>query len=233
MVHSLLGRRTFSHSNPLHLNDRHRPPPSPQAQLTWSWSQWLCSRAVADGKIPLLLNLDETAVPLEFTFGRGNIIYKERRKKIKNLPKQRANKSAIRCFFTHVAIICNVPEVQLRLPQVLFFSKRHLSWKVYREVEAMLPSNVLVFRQSSGWSNTAEHKKILQRIHDALAPFLHLYQPILSFDACPLHLEPGVLELLGELNLWWLLIPKKLTGLMQPYDTHRFAIYKRFCEIGG
>ena len=53
-------------------------------------------------------------------------------------------------------------------------------------------------------------------------------QPILAFDAAPLHLHPEVIELLGELGIWWLLIPKKLTWLLQPLDTHTFSKYKRY-----
>ena len=78
MVERLLGRDTKA--IPVRAFLINGTSPSSQAQLTWSWSQWLCSRAVADGEIPLLMNLDETAVPLEFTFGRGNIIYKEKEK---------------------------------------------------------------------------------------------------------------------------------------------------------
>ena len=96
------------------------PPPPNEATLTWKWCQWLCQKARAAGKVPLLLNLDETAVPLEFTHTRGNIIKRWGGKKIKGLPKQLANRSAVRCFFTHVAIICDDPVVQPLLPQVMF-----------------------------------------------------------------------------------------------------------------
>lgn len=49
-------------------------------------------------------------------------------------------------------------------------------------------------------------------------------QPILSFDAAPLHLQPDVLELLGELDIWWQMVPKKLTWLLQPLDTHSWSL---------
>ena len=54
--------------------------PWSQAVLTWSWCQWLCQKARAAGKVPLMLNLDETAVPLEYTHTRGNIIVRECRR---------------------------------------------------------------------------------------------------------------------------------------------------------
>ena len=166
-------------------------------------------------------------MPLEFTHTRGNIVTKENGQKIKDMPKQLANRSAVRCFFTHVAIICDDPAVQPLLPQVLFFAGRHLSWKNWTELQEALPQNVFLRRQVSGWSNTEQHKIIMQILKLALEPLLPAMQPILAFDAAPIHLQPGVLQLLGELDIWWLLIPKKLTWLLQPLDTHTFSKYKR------
>ena len=206
------------------------PNPSPpvQATLTWKWCQWLCQKARTAGKVPLLLNLDETAVPLEYTHTRGNIVIRESGKRIKNMPKQLANRSACRCFFTHVAIICNDPEVQALLPQVLFFASRHLSWQNWTELQAALPKNIFLRRQVSGWNNKEQHSVILKMLKRILEPVLPTMQPILSFDAAPLHLHPEVIELLGELDIWWLLVPKKLTWLLQPLDTHAFSKYKRY-----
>ena len=91
----------------------------------------------------MLLNLDETAVPLEFTHTRGNVIYKEGWKGIKNMPKQMANHSTIRCFFTHVGIICDEPTLQPLLPQVMCFAGRHLSWDNWTELQAVLPTKCI------------------------------------------------------------------------------------------
>ena len=185
---------------------------------------------MADGKTPLLLNLDETAVPLEFTHVRGNLIHRSGGQKIKDLPKQKASRSAVRCFFTHVAIICDDPALQPLLPQVLFFSSRHLSWQVWSELQASLPPNVFLRRQVSGWSNTEQHKVVLKILCLVLEPYLATRQPIIAFDAAPLHLQASVVELLGELNLWWVLVPKKETWLLQPLDTHAFCKYKRYIK---
>ena len=133
----------------------------------------------------MLLNLDETAVPLEFTHVRGNLIHRSGGQKIKDLPKQKASRSAVRCFFTHVAIICDDPALQPLLPQVLFFSSRHLSWQVWSELQASLPPNVFLRRQVSGWSNTEQHKVILKIPSLVLEPYLATRQPIISFDAPP------------------------------------------------
>ena len=82
----------------------------------------------------------------------------------------------------------------------------------------------------SGWSNTEQHKEILKILKLVLEPVLATRQPIISFDAAPLHLQPSVVELLGELNFGWVLVPKKLTWLLQPLDTHAFCKYKRYIK---
>ena len=201
-----------------------------QALGMWSWCQWLCQKARTNGKVPLLINLDETSIPLEFTHARGNIIAKLSRQKLKseNLPKQTASRSAVRCFFTHVALICNDSAVQPLLPQVLFIAGNHLPWAVWSDIQRILPKNVFVRRQKSGWSNAEQHQIILRVLHLALGPVLAHMQPILSFDCAPIHLHGSTIGLLGELEIWWFLIPKKLTWLLQPLDTHAFMKYKRY-----
>ena len=75
-----------------------------------------------------------------------------------------------------------------------------------------------------------QHQIILRVLKLALGPVLAGRQPILSFDCAPIHLQPDVIALLGELDIWWYLIPKKLTWLFQPCDTHAFAKYKRYIK---
>ena len=194
----------------------------------WSWSQWLIAKAKSSGKEPLFINLDETSVPLEFTHGRGNVVTRIGGRKIKDLPKQRASRTAMRCFFTHVSMVCSDTTVQPLLPQVLFIAANHLSWRLWADIQRILPSNVFVRRQKSGWSNVEQHLVILKVLKLALEPVLGVMQPILSFDCAPIHLQPAVIELLGELEIWWYLVPKKLTWLFQVLDTHGFTRYKAY-----
>ena len=50
------------------------------------------------GERPLLLNLDETAVPLEYTHTSGNIIVREGRRRIKNMQPQSRKASTSTAF---------------------------------------------------------------------------------------------------------------------------------------
>ena len=43
------------------------------------------------------------------------------------------------------------------------------------------------------------------------------------FDAVPLHLADEVMRELATAGIWYLVIPARLTWLLQPLDAHAFA----------
>ena len=63
-----------------------------------------------------------------------------------------------------------------------------------------------------------------------LQPLRERYQPLLIFDAVPLHLADEVMRELATAGIWYLVIPARLTWLLQPLDTHAFAKYKRYLK---
>ena len=107
-------------------------------------------------------------------------------------------------FFTHVGLICNRPEIQPLLPQVIFVGAAAISDTDWAAATASLPSNVYVKRMPKGWNNTEQHQIILRILGMILQPFATRFQAILSFDAAPLHLAPAVLLELKAANIWWL-----------------------------
>ena len=66
-------------------------------------------QARVQGKRPLLLNLDETSVPVVFTGSKGNIMVHKGARAWHLLPGQKTPKVQTRTFFTHVAVICDDP----------------------------------------------------------------------------------------------------------------------------
>ena len=54
--------------------------------------------------------------------------------------------------------------------------------------------------------------------------------PFLIFDAVPLHLADQVMGELATAGIWYLVIPARLTWLLQPLDTHAFAKCKRYLK---
>ena len=158
----------------------------------WQWSQHLHRQCLLQGKEPLLINLDETSVPVVFTGGKGNIVAVRGKHAWRTMPRQRLGRAQQRMFFTHVGIICNKPEIQPLLPQVIFVGAHTISLTEWRDVTANLPGNVYVKRMPKGWNNTTQHRIIIRILGMILRQFTATMQPILSFDAAPLHLAPEV-----------------------------------------
>lgn len=193
----------------------------------WTWTNWLAVKARESGKELLLLNLDETSIPVTFTHAGGNVMLLDPTKNWHRPPRQGATRSERRTYFTHVALICNDVALQPKLPQVLFIGDKHLTLAASARIQSTLPDNVYVKRLPKGWNNAQEHCVIIRLLGMILAPVLDRYQPVLMFDAVGLHLAAEVMEELTLARLWYVVIPARLTFLLQPLDTHGFAKYKR------
>ena len=124
------------------------------------------------------------------------------------------------------------------MPQVIFVGAKSITLTEWKEVTENLPRNVYVKRMPKGWNNTQQHCVIIRILGLILQPFLATMQPILSFDAAPLHLNPDVLRAMTLAGIWYLVIPARLTWMLQPLDTHAFVLYKnwlrrRFTDAAG
>lgn len=51
-------------------------------------------------------------------------------------------------------------------------------------------------------------------------------QPVVLLDACPCHFHPRVAAAAEELGLWLVVVPAKLTFMVQPLDVYAFSPYK-------
>ena len=212
-------------------------PGHPQIQLLkacvmWQWSQHLHRQCVLQGKEPLLINLDETSVPVVFTGGKGNIVAVRGKNAWRTMPRQRLGRAHVRMFFTHVGIICNKPEIQPLLPQVIFVAAHTITLAEWRDLTANLPNNVYVKRMPKGWNNTTQHRIIIRILGLILQPLLTTMQPILSFDAAPLHLAQEVLREMTSAHIWYIVVPARLTWMLQPLDSHAFVLYKNWLRRG-
>ena len=67
----------------------------------------------------LRINLDETSVCLFQGSGKGNVFVGKKRRLVQFVQTRKR-----RCYFTHVAVICDNSELQPLLPQVLIGNER-------------------------------------------------------------------------------------------------------------
>jgi len=130
--------------------------------------------------------------------------------------------------FSHVAFLCDNTEVQAALPQVLIGNEHVLPLNVQQRMLPQLHHNVKLWRRKSSWVDGAALMEILKLLSQALKPFSKRFQPVLIWDAAKSHLRPDVLTCAGKLGIWLIIVPAKITWLLQPADTHCFARYKAF-----
>ena len=124
---------------------------------------------------------------------------------------------------SHLAIIADNAEVQLRLPQVFLASDKLVG--VAAATRASV-GDVQIWRGSSGWNTSAKLVRLLEVLADALRPWRASHQPILFLDAASCHFTADVLHAGERTDLWVIPIPARLSWLVQPLDTHGFGVYK-------
>ena len=127
---------------------------------------------------------------------------------------------------THVGLVCDVPEAQRVLPQIVIGNFHTLPKKAMAALLAKLPDNVHLLRRKSAWNDKGLYAIIIRMIAEALAPFAGAYQPILLHDAFRGHIAWNVFAAFTRVGIWPIIVPALMTSLLQPLDTHVFAEYK-------
>ena len=141
-------------------------------------------------------------------------------------PHADATLSRRRSFMSHVALICDTPEYQSILPQLLLINKKTLSAGAVAEVKAESRSNFLILDKTSAWSDSDVVVEVLRLLAFIFQPFQDLVHLILLLDVCPVHLARRVFAAARFLGICLVLVPAHLTFLLQPLDTDVFSHYK-------
>ena len=195
-----------------------------QAHAVWQWYNF-CAARVPSGKAPLRINVDETPVCLFQGGGKGTIVFNKRKDPPAMEPHENASRAKRRACLTHVAFICDRPDIQPLLPQVLIGNETTFPKSAFAALQAASPGNVHLVRQKSAWNNKNLMTRIITILALALRHCAHL-QPILLLDACRVHIPAIVLQRCVANSIWPIIVPAKLTWLLQPCDTHAFQKYK-------
>jgi len=156
--------------------------------------------------------------------GKGTVFHSKKRGGPE--PTQPASRKRRRTCLTHVAIICDNPRLQPLLPQYIIGNHNTFLQRDWSGLLAGAPGNVVLVRQQSAWNNIKLFVQILQRLGTILRPYLVSCQPVVFFDASPLHCAKAIFQACLKSHLWVVLVPARLTWLLQPCDTHAFQRYK-------
>ena len=199
-----------------------------QAAISWQWMNSIRSSAETSGKRVLLMNLDETYINYYFGNNKGHLAVTKRNMPLGRRPlSQRVSRNQLRMGITHVGLICNIPNAQVRLPQVFICPEKVLLARDLAWIDSVMPSNFYFLRARSKWMSVPIMVWIMRLIRIALQPFWETHVLVLMMDVLACHFDPLVTEAARVNGIILHFVPPKLTWLLQPCDTHVFALLKR------
>ena len=178
------------------------------------------------GKNLLRINMDETSVPFTFPAHKGNIIARLRSSATSTQLVQQITRKEIRTTFTLVAFICDDPALQPRMPQIVLAPRGFLLSRDAPAIAQSLPGNIYVVRRKSPWMDLSMMLQIIRLLGAILEPLTHKVTPILIMDACKVHFAEAVVRACRRANIVLIIVPARMTWLLQPCDTHAFHRFK-------
>ena len=143
---------------------------------------------------------------------------------------QSVTRAQTRTYFTHVAFICDQPRLQPLMPQFLIGNEHTFPARQMAALRASCPPNVVLIRQKSSWNNAVLCARIVRRLGVILTPFMAEHQPVLLLDACRVHLAQCVFDAAAAARIWVVVIAAKMTGVIQPLDTHALLRFKLYLQ---
>ena len=200
---------------------------SPKAAAVWQWYNYTEALAAGQGKTLLRINIDETSVCLHPGCGRGAVFAS--RKWLRSGGGQHVPKWKQRRYMSHVAVMCDRAEAQAALPQFVIGNRSTLQLRHIAALRRSRPMNVRLIRRSSAWNTAKLTAYLMRQISDALAGSGVLscdVQVVVLLDAARIHFAPEVLRACKAVHFWLIVVPARMTFLLQPLDTHVFAVYK-------
>lgn len=192
----------------------------------WQWSNFLHAHVPPSEKA-VVVNMDETSIRLYQQPGRGYMVQVARRRKrsAKSLTHNVA-KGRVLGTFTHVAMICDDDDLQPHLPQFLFINRTQISQAEFDCMQSEWHPNIHAHRVVNPWMTNDKMKLVLEGLATAVAAHSERRRVVLCADAHRSHIATSTWKSAAARNIFYFIIPPKLTWALQPCDTHLFAMFK-------
>ena len=169
------------------------------------------------------VNMDETSIVLN-NDGQKGVVSKGLAKDVVLIKK----KSRKRGSLTLVALVCDDTSVQPLLPQLIIGNEHVLRVLDLKELEPILPQNVVLVRAKSSWITIEILIVIIEMIRSRLNQHNIAKTPLLLMDACPVHLNAQVWKAAKRSRIYICFVPACLTWLLQPLDVRVLSKLKAF-----
>ena len=196
-----------------------------RAALFVRWSQWLLQVIGRDSNV-VVVNLDETGMSNVKEGRHGTVIARNRQHALDNV--DRADQRYFsRC--TLLAAIADDLPTQAALPQVFLprqAAAASPSRATLRAVEdAGAPAEC--WHGSGGFMSAPLLRQYLTKLRAAVRSVRPGWKVVVAMDAANAHTNLKVLRHARRLGMHVLFVPARMTWMLQPLDTHVFAVLKR------
>ena len=188
------------------------------------WTQWLFGYALPL-RHTVVLNLDETAVPYQLTGLYGNVVPVRARSAASSLLYERVSRRSMRGHLTVVSVISADATLQRCVPQFILPKDASLS-NMEKGMLLELPSPIHYVSGTGGWVTSVIMKGLLTVLRRAVRSVRPEHHIVVALDAANQHIAADVLAHAARLQVHLLLIPARMTHLLQPLDSHVFGCFE-------
>lgn len=201
-------------------------PGAGQVFATWQWYRFARGQMSGAKKI-VTINLDETAI-CSFLAAPGYMLTSRSAtgEEATGPPASHASLARRRAYMSHIALVCDSPEHQHMLPQVLMVTKKLLTVAAATEIKDRCPPNVYLKHGDSAWNNADLMVELIVLLALIFAPLRDTIDLVLTFDACRVHLARKVFACARFHGIGISTIAANMTWLLQTLDTMVFSTEK-------
>lgn len=194
-----------------------------RAGIFFRWMRYVLEvRAAGQGCI--VVNMDETMLTSVKSFKVGVRQHTQAAGDMQPRPRERG---LLRTSL--MAAVASDDIVQAVLPQVRLPRARPGAGPSRAVVQAYSAARapLLTLHGTGGWVTSAVMKWYMGRLARAVRSVRPDHRVVLVLDCCPAHLASETIKAAAVHNIDLMFIPARLTWLLQPLDTHVFAVLKR------
>ena len=196
----------------------------------WRWANKV-HQVASTSKTPLWINMDETTMYFAYASMKGTVLTPAIAKQYSSAAThENISLADTHSRVTWCAFLCNVHAVQTLLPQIILASKKNVSGRLYTYTMQNKPPNIHLWIEDSAWMNLSLFDKMLRLLVRCLSSVAEQYSLILLVDVARCHFGIDIARRALQLGIQLMVVPARLTWLLQPLDTHVFATVKRFMK---
>ena len=199
-----------------------------QVHLFRRWVRYLMEIGMGPDRATWI-NMDETSVPYHVGGRMGNRML-GRSPELRAQMKERASLAKARKHLTLMATVTTSPEVQIILPQTLVprMTGEKKKWEQWCE-EAVHHEHATIayYLQAEGWVNEEVMLWWVRHLRQTLDHHDYVKPVVLVLDVAAVHLSARVLNRIKLYGWCVLVLPAKLTYLLQPLDVYVFGPFKK------